>query len=279
MEKLPFHASPDKLMMNEKMYDNHNNQVLMFTSDVAHDPFFGVSLPPSGVYSAVPWICAKCPTDNMPGVAKAPSGTTSMSMLQEDWEDMVDEQPQIYRDDVMQLSSKHNCLTGKWVIYCKSKEVDEVWAGVLNLLGEGKIGYKAQVSTCWCEDKSDTDETSDNRVHVFTHDYTDFVEVARVCEELKSLGCLSDKTLYYKIDCYSSLGITNGNPWGLDPNLCDSSQLEPSVRSNGVCKFFDPKKGYGFLKNDEGVEVYVKNYDVLKVNEMRLTGKGKLCLC
>lgn len=59
------------------------------------------------------------------------------------------------------------------------------------------------MSTCWCSDKADTDESSDYRVHVYTHDYTDFVDVCRVNAELKALSCIGKKTLYYKMDCYS----------------------------------------------------------------------------
>ena len=36
----------------------------------------------------------------------------------------------------------------------------------------------------------------------------------------------------------------------------------------GTCKFFDAKKGYGFILTQDGAEVYVKNYDVVKTGSL-----------
>jgi cold shock CspA family protein len=195
----------------------------------------------------------------------------------DDWDELTDEVDQVYRDHVIGLALKHNSVTARWVAYFTKEQVNQAWADVVGALAEGKLGYMAKVSTAWCEDKEEENEDDSKNVYrimVYTHNYTDLHDVCRVMHELLDFESFQGKLMHYKLDCYQILSITPGNPWGLSPNLCDSSEL--SDRRTGVCKFFDPKKGYGFLVEDNGTEVYVKAYDVVKSGDRVLVADEKV---
>jgi cold shock CspA family protein len=272
MEKLPFHSDDKSLDYNENFVEIKNSMTYSFEAGLA-DSIFLRTVPPTGPYARVPFIIAQGPRDK----CKYPAGRCNEEDLMDDWDELTDEHDQVYRDHVIGLALKHNSVTARWVAYFTKDQVTAAWEDVVGALAEGKLGYKAMVSTAWCEDKDDTEEAGSKNVHrimVYTHNYTDLHDVCRVMHELLDFESFQGKLMHYKLDCYQVLSITAGNPWDLSPNLCDSSEL--SDRRTGVCKFFDPKKGYGFLVEDNGTEVYVKAYDVVKSGDRVLVADEKV---
>jgi hypothetical protein len=259
-EKLPFHSDNKSLDYNEIFVEIKNSMTCSFEAGLA-DSIFLRTVPPTGPCARVPFIIAQGPRDK----CKYPAGHCNEEDLMDDWDELTDEYDQVNRDHVIGLALKHNSVTARWVAYFTKDQATAAWDDVVGALSEGKLGYKAMVSTAWCEDKDDTEEAGSKNVHrimVYTHNYTDLHDVCRVMHELLDFESFQGKLMHYKLDCYQVLSITAGNLWDLSPNLCDSSEL--SDRRTGVCKFFDPKKGYGFIVEDNGTEVYVKAYDVVK---------------
>jgi hypothetical protein len=86
--------------------------------------------------------------------------------------------------------------SGKWLIFVKPENVDEVWAKIKKAVEEGKLGDVAKVRTAM---PSPLAEDSDTKVIcVYTYDWTDEKDVKRIREELRKLG-ITNK-IPYKTD-------------------------------------------------------------------------------
>lgn len=85
---------------------------------------------------------------------------------------------------------------GKWLIFVKIEEVDEVWKKVKRATEEGKLGLLAKVSTA----KPNQNATNQNTkvICVYTHDWTDVNDVRGIREELRKLGIT--QKIPYKTD-------------------------------------------------------------------------------
>ncbi|QLC32850.1 DUF1917 domain-containing protein [Halarchaeum sp. CBA1220] len=93
-------------------------------------------------------------------------------------------------------------LTGKWNVFLKPVEIDDVWDCVTGLVKENEI-YAAKVSTKYGRKQ----ENRENHVIVvYTPNYFDKDDVFRVRELLRN-KCGVDETLYYKPDIYTRKGI------------------------------------------------------------------------
>lgn len=93
-------------------------------------------------------------------------------------------------------------LTGKWNVFLKPPEVDDVWGCVTGLVKENEI-YAAKVSTKYGREQEDRDN---HVIVVYTPNYFDKDDVFRVRELLRD-KCGIEETLYYKPDIYTRKGI------------------------------------------------------------------------
>jgi hypothetical protein len=84
---------------------------------------------------------------------------------------------------------------GRWVIRTTVREVDALWERIKAATREGKLGYKAKVSTSSRDLGKDRD---DRVIHVVTYDAEDARDVARVREALRELG-VSENIQYERI--------------------------------------------------------------------------------
>lgn len=93
-------------------------------------------------------------------------------------------------------------LTGKWNVFLKPAEIDDVWDCVTALVKENEI-YAVKVSTKYGREQ----ENRDNHVIVvYTPNYFDKDDVFRVRELLRD-KCGIEETLYYKPDIYTRKDI------------------------------------------------------------------------
>jgi len=260
MEKLPFHSDPDSVVVNDYEFEVPEDEDVCQFEAASVFPYV---LPPAGPFVEVHWLCADAPEDVG---CKVPELECDEDGLINAWDDLTDAKDDIYADDVFALACEHNALTGKWVLRFAREDVNAAWDAVVEGTVQGKLGYKAMVSTSFCEDPHDgQDAEGQHQIQIFTHDYTDLGNVCDVLRELQAMESVEKKTsMCYKLNCYNILSIDapSDNQWKLSPILCKEKDLQDRIQ--GACKFFDPKKGYGFLRCDNGEEVYVKAYDVIK---------------
>ncbi len=86
--------------------------------------------------------------------------------------------------------------SGKWLLFVKRDDVDEVWAKIAAATRGGRLGHAAKVSTAW------ENPLSTNRgkhvICVYTRDHEDVEDVRRVRAALRELGFVHP--IAYKTD-------------------------------------------------------------------------------
>jgi len=91
---------------------------------------------------------------------------------------------------------KATARSGKWLVFVRNDEVDEVWALISEAVREGKLGNQAKVSTAKPNPLS-RDPTR-HVLCIYTYDYANKKDVIRVRRELRRLGITEE--IPYKAD-------------------------------------------------------------------------------
>jgi len=103
-------------------------------------------------------------------------------------------------------------LSGKWMMFVKTPDVDRVWAVIVHGVVSGRLGCTAKVGP-----KSSAHPCETHLICVYTDDFRDKDDVDRVLKELRRLGF--EAGMSYKADVATYLGIYRNNPWGISPNF------------------------------------------------------------
>ncbi|EAQ92211.1 hypothetical protein CHGG_00446 [Chaetomium globosum CBS 148.51] len=96
-------------------------------------------------------------------------------------------------EDLRDLASACNIVTGKWMLFPEPERVDEIWAKVAMATVNGELGIAAKVATRVEAEKA-------RLVCVYTSDFRDKDDVARVLNRMRELELVrpSGKQIYYK---------------------------------------------------------------------------------
>jgi len=92
--------------------------------------------------------------------------------------------------------SKPTVRSGKWLLFVKRENVDEVWAMIKKAVEEGKLGDSAKVATAKASPLREDAET--HVICIYTYDWRDREDVTRIRRQLRKLG-VSQK-IPYKTD-------------------------------------------------------------------------------
>ncbi|OAA49547.1 DNA polymerase II large subunit-like protein [Metarhizium rileyi] len=122
--------------------------------------------------------------------------------------------------DILRLAHVGKVRSGKWMLFCPSLEVNQVWGLVAKATAENKLGVAAKVNP---RARSD-DARKDRLICIYTADFQDKSDVGRVLQHLTSLKLVGSRrpTIYYKPDIFTYLGISHGNIWGLAASIYNS---------------------------------------------------------
>lgn len=99
--------------------------------------------------------------------------------------------------DVLNLAHAYKVRAGKWMLFVPPRDVDEVWAVVARATADNELGIAAKVAVC---PGIDEDRRRDRLICVYTADFRDTADVARVVRKLRALGLVETKgpSIYYK---------------------------------------------------------------------------------
>lgn len=122
--------------------------------------------------------------------------------------------------DILDLAKGLRVTCGKWMLFCTLYEINEVWEIIAKATANNELGIGAKVAV-----KSSVDRRVERLICVYTADFSDKKDVTRVAERLKKLGLVNNKTLYYKPDAFTYLGIASGNPWEIRASIYDTRSL------------------------------------------------------
>lgn len=124
-----------------------------------------------------------------------------------EWQWLCD-QGQASTDALHYLARKYNVLTGKWMVFGPTKNIDSVWRAIARAVAAKRLGPIAKVSPV-----SSPGAKEEHVICVYAANYFDREEVQRIRQHLKQLGH-HDKLLF-KPDAYTYCGIYSRNPWGI----------------------------------------------------------------
>jgi len=137
----------------------------------------------------------------------------------------------VIKEQLTQLAVEMGCLTGKWLIKFAPDQIAEAFDRVCEAMRQGMLGSAAKRSL----------EPKDNLhvICVYTRDFRDKGDVHRVLNALRAKGLAPlvgkeqpsnyispSKSVTYKTDLYTIVGIYMGNPWQLPPTIYQSNSGE-----------------------------------------------------
>ncbi|KAJ0106958.1 hypothetical protein J7T55_011053 [Diaporthe amygdali] len=126
-----------------------------------------------------------------------------------------------FTDEVLELASQLSVTEGKWVIFPSPEHCNDVWAKVAHATANGELGIAAKISPREVPDRH-------RLVCVYTRDFNDKDDVARVLMRLKKLGLVRQRQICYKTeqpDAFTHLGINQDNNLGLDVGQYRSNEI------------------------------------------------------
>lgn len=132
----------------------------------------------------------------------------------QDWEGIV-EIKNPAAEDVDRVAKKHRLMSGKWMCFPRSDEVDCVWENLCRAMMSGTLKDCTEIKISTASAKDD--------MHVlvaYTDDYSNEKLTQSIAKNLTSLlPPLKDNRLLYKADIYTHLGIYAKNEYNLKPTI------------------------------------------------------------
>ncbi|KAL2279108.1 hypothetical protein FJTKL_13681 [Diaporthe vaccinii] len=130
----------------------------------------------------------------------------------------IKEEGRQFTDEILQLAGQLGVTEGKWIIWPAPQHCNDVWAKVARATADGELGIAAKISP--------REEPDRNRlVCVYTRDFNDKDDVARVLNRLKELDLVRQKQICYKTDAFTYLEIDSKNRLGLEAGKYGSNEI------------------------------------------------------
>ncbi|SPO01339.1 uncharacterized protein DNG_04015 [Cephalotrichum gorgonifer] len=139
----------------------------------------------------------------------------------------VENEKQAATGDILNLAWACKVRCGKWMIFCDPKIVNDTWEIVARATANNELGIAAKVAPC----PDESLRYRERLICVYTKDFADRRDVGRVIRRLRELRLVEarGKTLYYKPDIFTYIGLDSGNPWGLRSSIYSSRDVFPST--------------------------------------------------
>lgn len=126
-------------------------------------------------------------------------------------------------ESLSDMATKCSVTNGKWMLFPRPQQVDDIWAVVAKGTLEGRLGSAAKVAT------DAGDGKPERLICIYTEDFSNVRDVKRVLKEIRRLGLVSSekgaKPIYYKTDAYTYLGITSDNDYKLKASKYSSRDM------------------------------------------------------
>ncbi|KAI9147867.1 hypothetical protein HJFPF1_12902 [Paramyrothecium foliicola] len=99
-------------------------------------------------------------------------------------------------EDILTLAHVAKVRAGKWMLFCASSEVNEVWGIVAKATANNELGIAAKVAPR----PEGGDSRKERLICVYTHDFKDKADVGRVLRRLRELKLVEarGRPIYYK---------------------------------------------------------------------------------
>ncbi|KAI9723646.1 MAG: hypothetical protein M1812_000946 [Candelaria pacifica] len=130
------------------------------------------------------------------------------------------------QDRISEVAREKGCTSGKWMLFPMPEHVNKTWSLIATAVVNNELGSTAKIAT----DEGKGDRVS-RLICVYTDDFSDTDDVKRVIAKLVEMGLVErSKSIYYKCDAYTYLGISSGNEYGLKASLYASKDVLTAVK-------------------------------------------------
>lgn len=127
-----------------------------------------------------------------------------------EWNILKENKKQINFDNINDIAEKYNILSGKWLIYKKTTQIDNLWKDISINCIKGFLGPSVKVSP----------KDNYNKQHVicvFTKNYLDKENVYKIRDNLKNIGVINK--ISYKPDIFTYFEIYRNNKWNIKSSI------------------------------------------------------------
>lgn len=148
------------------------------------------------------------------------------------------------------------------MMFCEITEVDAFWSIIAHATASNDLGTAAKVAP------RSNDDRQPRLICIYTKDFTDMNDVARVVGKMRDLGLVNmrGRPIYYKcgesfagwysglclpaLDAYTYLGLNSGNEYNIRASLYNSSDILKAKDSKAKVQKLD-----GFLYKKPKVDL------------------------
>jgi len=120
--------------------------------------------------------------------------------------------PIVTPERLHELAVAHGVVSGKWLVYMKPHQVDEIWSRIVTAVvvnAPPAVNASAKVSPA--------KPGEPHVICVYVEDYSDTAEVERVRGILRKAGVTWK--IKFKTDAYTYFGIYKENEWNIRPSI------------------------------------------------------------
>ena len=128
--------------------------------------------------------------------------------------------------DLYATAKEKGCTSGKWMLFPMADDVNRLWSLVATDTAAGELGHAAKVAA------AEPSNVASRLICIYTEDFSDKADVKRVLQRLVDMGLVSgrgpmgeERSIYYKADAFTYLGIESKNEWGLKASLFSSKDV------------------------------------------------------
>ncbi|KAH3920329.1 hypothetical protein HBI56_068580 [Parastagonospora nodorum] len=128
---------------------------------------------------------------------------------------------------ITDLAVECGVLSGKWMLFPKLEEVNQVWKKVVEGVINNRLGPTAKVAP-------DEGKPGDRLICIYTRDFRDQDDVLRVLLELETMGLVnSGRSIYYKSDAFTYLDLykQTASEYGLQASLYTSFKMMAAAKA------------------------------------------------
>ena len=137
--------------------------------------------------------------------------------------------------NIRKIAKETGCLSGKWMLFPPTDDIDRVWRAVCKGVDSGTLGPTAKVATNGGEVRNER-EAHIRLICVYTKDLSDERDVRRVLDallEIKLVKLPEDDMghgIYYKCDAYTYLNLGSNNDYKIRASIYSSKEMLKGIK-------------------------------------------------
>lgn len=152
-----------------------------------------------------PWICI-----NGCNITNEENDNINIQNAINEWNFLQKNKNQINFNDINNIAQKYNILTGKWLVYEKTLNIDNLWKNLATVCVNGFLDTTIKVSPKW-------NYNDEHVICIYTENYLDVENVYYIRHILRKIGI--NNKISYKPDVFTYFEIYKNNKWNINSSI------------------------------------------------------------